>query len=56
VITRVRIARGTFATYTPARYGIRLAPPPLGGHVVPATVLVVRGKVDNLRLRVVSTA
>jgi hypothetical protein len=56
VVTRVRVGpSGAFATYLPpARYGIRLAPPTMA-RIVPATVLVVRGKVAILRLRVLAT-
>lgn len=58
VVIRVRVApTGAFATYLPpARYAIRIAPSAVNAHVVPATVLVVRGKVLNLRLRVLRVA
>lgn len=57
-VVRVRVApTRTFATYLPpARYTIRLAPFAVNARVVPATVLVVRGKVLNLRLRVLRVA
>ena len=51
IVARVRVVRGTFATHlAPGRYGIRLAPPLLGGRVVPATVVVPRTGVVTLRI------
>ena len=53
---RVFVRRGAFAArLAPGRWLIRLAPPPLGGVVVPRTVLVPVGKPVTLRITVKRT-
>jgi hypothetical protein len=50
---RARVVRGAFALHlAPGRYAVRLTPPPLGGQVVPATVVVPRIGTVMVRLTV----
>jgi hypothetical protein len=52
-VVRVLVRRGAFAArLAPGRWIVGLAPPPLGGVVVPHTVLVPRGKHITLRISV----
>ena len=52
-VARARVVRGAFALHLPAgRYGVRLAPPPLGGRVAPAFIVVPRTGSVALRLTV----